>query len=255
MTKKTRRRRNLIHVVIALAVALSGLILLFCFRSDLGWLIVVIVDVYLAVLLFTAARTGLTHQEPLLGMPDRDWSLLILPCLFLALVSAFGSIYIGTAHTVQSSQGELTGSWDSLYFSIVTITTLGYGDFVPGCLYGRLAVVGELLSGMLLLLLAIPILVSRLAGFGEIEGSGSLEPFDFHGLKISLSPNAKSRVEDDNALTCEVGQIRAKITKSNSGAFDISLNDKPVKSDGQFGGHVIVTNDGLFARLRSESAA
>tara|TARA_R110001583_G_scaffold165594_1_gene318323 strand:- start:8012 stop:9163 length:1152 start_codon:yes stop_codon:yes gene_type:complete len=48
--------------------------------------------------------------------------------------------------------------WDALYFSVVTFTTLGYGDFAPGCFFSRimaefLAINGLFLSSLFLVTL------------------------------------------------------------------------------------------------------
>jgi hypothetical protein len=58
------------------------------------------------------------------------------------------------AHTVQTTFA------DCIYFSIVTITTLGYGDFRPDS-YGRIVVALEVISGIVLAGLFVSRLVSR----------------------------------------------------------------------------------------------
>ncbi len=58
----------------------------------------------------------------------------------------------------------LTGPLDAFYFSLVTITTLGYGDFAPTG-DARLLVVWQLATGLLLLVGIFPFVVSRVADF------------------------------------------------------------------------------------------
>jgi Ion channel len=60
---------------------------------------------------------------------------------------------------------------DAAYFSLVTITTLGYGEYTPQCTEGRKLVMCELLSGALLPFFAFPVLGSRLAQFDEETGT------------------------------------------------------------------------------------
>jgi hypothetical protein len=55
---------------------------------------------------------------------------------------------------------------DALYFSTVTITTVGYGDFAPRG-NAEWLVIWELGSGAMLLLMILPALASRLALLGE----------------------------------------------------------------------------------------
>ena len=51
-----------------------------------------------------------------------------------------------------------------LYFSFVTLATLGYGDYTPGHELGRTLAVVEALFGQLYLVTVIAVLVSRMRG-------------------------------------------------------------------------------------------
>ncbi len=81
------------------------------------------------------------------------------------LVIAFGAIYRLLAHLAVSPQfaiggvlRELTFS-EALYFSLVTLATLGYGDVVPVAAAARVLVAIQTVTGLLLLLF----------GFAEIQ--------------------------------------------------------------------------------------
>lgn len=50
--------------------------------------------------------------------------------------------------------------FDAIYFSLVTITTLGYGDILPMNIYAKLLVMFELVIGMWFLITTIPIAIS-----------------------------------------------------------------------------------------------
>jgi len=54
---------------------------------------------------------------------------------------------------------------DFIYFSLVTLTTLGYGDITPISNEARQLVVHEISSGFLLLIGAFPLLISRISNF------------------------------------------------------------------------------------------
>jgi hypothetical protein len=54
---------------------------------------------------------------------------------------------------------------DAVYFSTVTMTTVGYGDFTPSTPLSRGLVVSQLLSGLGLLALLFPLVISRFADF------------------------------------------------------------------------------------------
>jgi hypothetical protein len=50
--------------------------------------------------------------------------MLVYICLFACLYMIFGVVE-------GNDKQEITGLWEHIYFSVVTFTTLGYGNFVP----------------------------------------------------------------------------------------------------------------------------
>jgi hypothetical protein len=118
-----------------------------------------------------------------LVLPHHRTSMLIQLVLQMAAIAiAFGALYVQTAgivHVVadvspgtdkedkaQNNRREvLVNPVDACYFSLVTFTTLGYGDYVPATRLARGVVMWQLGSAFLLLLVALPLLVSRLAMF------------------------------------------------------------------------------------------
>ena len=55
-------------------------------------------------------------------------------------------------------------SWNNLYFSVVTFTTLGYGDFGPVSWLGKALVVIEVMLGYVMLGLLVGIISRRVIG-------------------------------------------------------------------------------------------
>ena len=53
--------------------------------------------------------------------------------------------------------------WDATYFSFVTLTTLGYGDFLPVTEAGRKIVIWQLFTTVELLFAILPLVIGRLA--------------------------------------------------------------------------------------------
>lgn len=62
---------------------------------------------------------------------------------------------------------------DSLYFSVVTVTTLGYGDLFPGKLPGRLLAMNEAVSSVILLVLTISFYAAASGGAVDSTKSGA----------------------------------------------------------------------------------
>ena len=75
-----------------------------------------------------------------------------------------------TEGRAESTQRQvLTSRLDACYFSFVTITTLGYGDYVPATQLARLIVMWQVGAGVLLVVVGFPLAVSRLATVAERE--------------------------------------------------------------------------------------
>lgn len=244
-----RWQKNRTPFLIGIVSAAVSIVLLASGIPYLPWLVVAVIDTYLALLIRSAARTGMTHVEHAPKMPDRDWGLLVLPLLFIALVTAFAGIYIGPRSTVHSSAGDLQDPWNAIYFSVVTITTVGYGDYAPVSTVARSAAVLELLSGMLVLLLAFPVLASRLAGFGDSRETAGMQLFDFHRLKISLPPSENVPVVTQTQFTWTRPIGVFEVSRLDTGFFQLSLGGRSLKSNAKSGDHFIVVDDGVFSKL------
>ncbi len=69
------------------------------------------------------------------GLPNKQKKLSIkLAIILLSSITAFAAIYWIAGHFqghAVNSKGIKADIWELLYFSVVSITTLGYGDFAP----------------------------------------------------------------------------------------------------------------------------
>jgi hypothetical protein len=84
---------------------------------------------------------------------------LLLGLLFTFLYGAIAALGDG-AFFAQGSDGTRS---ERVYFSYVTLATLGYGDYTPGNDLGRTLAILEALTGQLYLVTVVALLVSRLA--------------------------------------------------------------------------------------------
>jgi len=103
----------------------------------------------------------------------RPWSADVLRrSLVIAGVNAYETtvgyaiLYLTLGKVVGTSPASvrLTSPISSLYYSVVTMTTLGYGDYVPGDELTRVLVMTQLFSAVLFLMFLIPALISLFSG-------------------------------------------------------------------------------------------
>ena len=184
--------------IIHLAIGILGAIV-----SGLAWwtegpvwvsgAVVFSLNVYLLAVLFEAAlragqdRTisnGIVQAKPwvMFEFQQRGWSIAQVVLLFFIAVSGFANMYLQDGGVIyngpplkaaqgvadekpQSDHPPLSDRLDATYFSMVTITTLGYGDFVPTTEWSRKLVMWELGTGIELLVGIFSLLVARIADF------------------------------------------------------------------------------------------
>jgi voltage-gated potassium channel Kch len=84
---------------------------------------------------------------------------------YLGGIISYATIYNGLQHIFQGkafiiSHPSPLPYFDLLYFSLVTITTVGYGDIRPGLWFSKLFVISEILFGVGFALLLITMLIS-----------------------------------------------------------------------------------------------
>jgi len=175
---------NVGHLIVGSVFALAGgLSLVFGWPLWIPILVVVGINTYQVLLLVEVAIRSESRRK-ILELPNKAWSLLLVILILATLVFAFGEVYLkieGVVHVVEdvapgrdtegragSAQREvLTSKLDACYFSFVTITTLGYGDYVPATQLARLMVMWQVGAGALLVVVGFPLVVSRLATFAE----------------------------------------------------------------------------------------
>lgn len=84
---------------------------------------------------------------------------------YVQVAFAFSFLYRGVALLIETpffTSGTTAAGADFLYFSVVTITTLGYGDLAPATAAGRSLVMVETLVGQIFLVVLVARLVSQL---------------------------------------------------------------------------------------------
>ena len=90
---------------------------------------------------------------------------------YAAFITIFLTILILTVASVlvlqfesQSPDANITTGWDSFWYAIVTITTVGYGDFYPVTFWGRVTAMFIMFAGVGIIGALASILASLLVG-------------------------------------------------------------------------------------------
>ena len=194
---------NLVAPIVLLTVSVVHLFHGFLSYAPLAWISIVVVDGYLFMLML------LTALKMPKRIPERQVAIVSVLALFFVLVLSFAKLYIGNGHVARtkadSTLEKLIEPWDAAYFSLVTITTLGYGDYTPQTTDARKLVMGELLSGGLLLFFAFPVLGSRLAQFDEPTGI-RIRRLNDGSWEVQEKSDAPKKFAKGEHLTVTVGK-------------------------------------------------
>ena len=89
------------------------------------------------------------------GLRSLNRSLILLFINYAELIVGFATLYLMTGSIGYSKDQILSSHAEALYFSVVTITTLGYGDLKPIHAIGRWLTTVETLTGVVLIVLII----------------------------------------------------------------------------------------------------
>jgi voltage-gated potassium channel Kch len=170
------------HLIIAGGAFLLGVAALIAASTAIGAVSIAVTNLYVLSMLrccAIASTPNLSRRpygrgvksssnerwEVIPYLPTRMTALVLMPILLAALIAAFAGFYLATNGGVVDSQTParpLVSRLDALYFSFVTITTLGYGDFHPVSALAKCCVMCEVASGLIMLVGALPLLIGRL---------------------------------------------------------------------------------------------
>lgn len=119
---------------------------------------------------------GLLALAYALKAGSRELALLFL-LLSICVVLFSSMVYFADLSHKNTQFGSII---EAFWWSIVTMSTVGYGDYVPKSTLGKIVGVFCALMGILVIALPFPIIVSRFNYYYELEKSGkSLEDGEF----------------------------------------------------------------------------
>jgi hypothetical protein len=149
------RRPALVLVIAAIGIALTQYAWASSGRDLVGIANVVIIVLTCAVIGMGVWDQGTINAQSVLGVVT---VYLLIGALFIFAYSAVAEIGSGTLFA-QDTDGTMA---ERVYFSYVTLATLGYGDYTPATTTGQMMAVSEALLGQLYLVTVVALVVSRL---------------------------------------------------------------------------------------------
>jgi hypothetical protein len=150
-------RRPLIPL--AIVVASIGLAV-YIFESNSTLALAAIVDAVLIAATIAVVGIGIVDQREV-----NPKSVSGALCIYVLIGMMFAFIFNAAAVIGEGAffaDGSDGTPFERLYFSYVTMATLGYGDYTAGTTFGRSLAVAELLIGQLFLVTAVALVVGLL---------------------------------------------------------------------------------------------
>jgi hypothetical protein len=154
-----RRTILMLTVVIPIVVAVAGVATASKLGSVIGALSPVVSTALVIACVFFIFRRLSTHAVITRHTVIGSLCVYLLAALLFAMVYRAIALISGESFFVQTGQPS---GVEYIYFSFITIATVGFGDFTPATDVGRMAVVIEAISGQLYLLVVVALFVSRL---------------------------------------------------------------------------------------------
>jgi hypothetical protein len=166
-----RRTMQIAWVAATIAVAASLAVALTDSTRFSGWVYFML----FALLLISPAAIGrriLTSRRVTLRL------LVAAICVYLMIGLLFTFVYLGVngVHPDFFAQGAQKDPSIYLYFSFITMTTVGFGDFTPGAAVPRVLVVLEAMLGQVFLVTAVARLVSLYSAEQPEPGDAFRDP-------------------------------------------------------------------------------
>ena len=195
MDKTIMDKASKIHMLLSGGLAaMSIAALYFRWNGLLSGVVVILVNVYLVALLYEVlhrsgferkVKDGVLLAKPvyLFSFPSKTWIGVLAVFVVSATVSGFANMYLFSADIVyvgpvveminSAAEHHITipppsimdSRIEALYFSLVTMITLGYGDYLPVSAAARMLVMWQIATGGLLVIGIFPLIISRAAEF------------------------------------------------------------------------------------------
>jgi hypothetical protein len=159
-------RRWIVLAAVLLSVAVAGLASSSLLAAARDFLNAGVIALLPLVIVVRFRRALYVNAQTVLGAV----------CVYVVIGMLFANVDSGVGHLSSRPYFAGTSSATSsqyMYFSLITLSTVGYGDLTPGLGVGRALAVTEALMGQLYLVTVIALLVSNFGQGRQSRGRGS----------------------------------------------------------------------------------
>ena len=150
-----------------------------------------------------ARVTRILRLVRMLAVTGRGWhamrsSLAGQSLMYVGALTALFTVSSAALMTVIEGRAEQWGFTDSLWWAIVTVTTVGYGDIAPASPMGRLLAVALMLCGLGLLSTLAAAISTYFIGSDSEKDLLEIKSRLAHIEQLLNEPHEKSKPQDSN---------------------------------------------------------
>ncbi|XP_031560814.1 potassium voltage-gated channel protein Shal-like [Actinia tenebrosa] len=183
--------------------------------------IITILRIFRIFRVIKLARHSEQFQTLLLSIGQAAGELGGILFSFLALMVMFSTLIFVAEDGGSENLNGFTSIPAAFWYTLVTMTTLGYGDIYPGTFFGKVIGSACALAGVVLLALPVPIIEERLnANSKKASRNKDEKPFEGLTKRFATSIASLSRLKNFKKFAGLTSHA------SQSSAIDLSCNDR-----------------------------
>jgi polar amino acid transport system substrate-binding protein len=179
----------------------------------------------------------LTRVSDGAGWLDEAWiiagvALRFVTILLVVLVVAGHVIWLAERRRNElMPEGYVPGVLEAMWFAVVTVFTVGYGDHVPRSPFGRVVTVGFILVGVIAVSQFTAVLASQLTAHRLTGAVGGIEDVRSGGVATVAGTTGGTALDRRGIEAVETEDIGAAVDLLLTGSVDAVVFDEPVLAD------------------------